>query len=466
MVSKRTDRGYEILNITVDVGGGKQDRIIVHENDDPPAVARDFAIKHNLSAKLESALSKNIYELIRDIIKDQFQLSNSFSSKTNASISDPKNYGEKLYMKGLKHKEQVEANKQLLKMQLEREVAQKTSFKPIINENSRKLAKNAQSRSNADIYHHNQQVVETEYTYAPKINEKSLKLAGNSTNRIQELYEEAKLKKQRIQSMYEHAKKTEFPFKPSILVRGQPSSPNEVVERLLNSKQNYDEYIEELRKKYEVTRDPETGQAFFHPNLGKSYKMQRTQENVWDSLYKQQKRTPEMPEEYPYMPVKLESKARTDKILLKVKIDRFSEIFQQLNPDVNGLIAFKNINMNEIDSIVLKIIMPLLLELEELDQPLNFEEFVDSMENLLKTLSQAEKDVFLTKQKRKIEEQDNSTKKSVNSCDFVNLYQRHIDQKSMTSAKLEIEREKKKILELEGCTFHPQTTKYPTSLFK
>lgn len=465
MASRRNDRGCEILNITVDIGGGKQDRIIVHENDEPGIVARDFAIKHNLSTKLETALTHNIYELLRDINKDQLLLSNSFSSKADLSTNDFKNYGEKLYVKGLKHKEQVEANKQLLKMQIEREVAQKTSFKPVINENSRKIAKNAQTRSTADI-HHVPQIGENECTFTPKINEKSLKLAGTSTNRVKELYEEAKLKKQRIQSMYDHAKKTEFSFKPSVLTHGDHSSPSEVIDRLVNSKQNYEEYIEDLRKKYEVTRDPETGQAFFYPNLGKSYKMQRTQENVWDSLYKQQKKVPEAPDDYPYMPVNLESKARSDKILLKIKIDRFSEVFQQLNPDVNGLISFKNIGMNDVDPIVLKIITPLLAELEELDQPLNFEEFVDSMENLLKTLSQGEKDVFLTKPKRKGEDLEMMVKKTGGQCDFTNLYQRHVEQRNMTSAKLEIEREKKKILELEGCTFHPQTTKYPNRLLK
>jgi hypothetical protein len=263
-----------------------------------------------------------------------------------------------------------------------------------------------------------------------------------------------------------NARKNEFPFRPSTNHKSEPTDPKELFDRLSSSKNNYENTIEELRKQYEITRDPETGQAFFQPNIGKSYKMQRTQENIWESLYKQPKRPVEAVEDYPYSPVNLESKARSDKILLKVKIDRYSEVFQQLNPDVNGLISYKNINMNDIEPLILKITMPLLAELEELDQPLNFEEFVDSMENLLKTLSQSEKDVFLTKPKKKTEETETSTKKSINSCDFHGLYTRHVEQKTLTSAKLEIEREKKKIMELEGCTFKPQTTKFPNRIFK
>lgn len=171
-------------------------------------------------------------------------------------------------------------------------------------------------------------------------------------------------------------------------------------------------------------------------------------------------------EDYPYSPVKLDSKARSDEILLKVKIDRFSEIFHQLNPDANRQIFYQNINVSEVDPNVLKIIMPLLVELEELNQPLNFEEFVDSMDNLLKTLNTAEKDVFLTKQKRKLEDSEAASKKSLSTSDFTSLYNRHLEQKNSTIAKLEIERAKKKILELEGCTFRPSTTKYPIHLFK
>ena len=173
-----------------------------------------------------------------------------------------------------------------------------------------------------------------------------------------------------------------------------------------------------------------------------------------------------MPTAYPYSPINLESKARSDKLLLKVKIDRYSEVFQQLNPDINGQINFENIDMNTVDPLILKIILPLLVELEDLKQPLNFEEFVDSMENLLKTLNTAEKDVFLTKTKKKNEETENSMKKSGSNNDIVKLYERHVERKNMTTAKLEIEREKKKKLELVGCTFHPKTIKYPNRIFK
>ena len=458
-------RGFEILNITVDIGGGRQDRIIVYENDEPNLVAREFAQRHNLNQKLELALSKNICDLLKDINKEQLLLSSSFSSKADQSTLDCKNYGEKLYAKGLRHKEQVEANKQLLKMQLEKEVAEKTSFQPILNDKSRRLAKTAQTRSTHDVRGYSQPYKEPEYTFAPKINEKSAKLAGSSNNRVQELYDEAKHKKHRIEEMYEHAKKTEFPFKPNTGRKVVQSDPQELVDRLTNSKAGYQKHIEELKAKYEVTQDPETGQEFFKPLIGRNYRYDRTIENIWESLYKHTPKVVENPVNYPYAPIHLDSKARSDKIILKVKIDRFSEVFNQLNPDASGLISYKNINLHDIEPGMLRIITPLLNELQELDQPLNFEEFVDSMENLFKYLSQAERDVFLTKPKRRVEETEASMKKSVSNCDFNRIYHQQVEQKNNCKAKLEIEREKLKILELEGCTFRPQTTRFPNKIY-
>lgn len=459
-------RNSEILNINIDIGGGKTDQIKVFELDQPSLLARDFANKHNLTQKLELALSRNISELIQEANREHAMLNNTMSSRPEITTSTScKNIGEKLYTKGLQHKEQVEINTQLLKMHLDKKLESTASFKPVINKNSLRLAKNPNTRSTI----HSRQSTKTEevYSFAPKLNEKSKKLAGNSTNRVQDLYEEAKLRESRLEQMNQHARKTEFPFKPEV-THGKPhSSAEEIVERLVNSRNGYEKTIEDLKKKYEITRDPETGQEFFKPNICKSMdalKLQlspRSQESVWDSLYKHQKKVVEAEENFPYSPVKLDSKSRSEKLLLKVKIDRFSEVFQQLNPDVNGLISYKNIQVHEVDTKVLKIIAPLLSELEELNQPLNFEEFVDSMENLLKTLNTAEKDVFLTKQRKKIEDSESSIKKSVSSGDYANVYKRHLEQQNMTSAKLEIEREKKKRKELDGCTFKPSTTKYP-----
>ena len=103
--------------------------------------------------------------------------------------------------------------------------------------------------------------------------------------------------------------------------------------------------------------------------------------------------------------------------------------------------------MRNLDPIVLNLISPLLIELEQLGQPLSLKEFSDSMDNLIKILTPAEKSNLLIKYKKKNEESENSIKKSCSSNDVAKLYERHLERKNATSAKLDIEREKKKRLE-------------------
>ena len=276
----RSIRGNEILNINVEIGSGKHDRVIVHEFDDPIILAKEFAMRHNLSQKLEIALTRNITDLLKDLAKEQMQLSNAFSSKSEIENLSFNNYGEKLYSKGLKHKEQIEVNKQLLKMKIEKEISESTSFKPIINERSRKIARNIQTRSTTDLRMQTPQDNTMQYTFTPTINEKSLKIAGNNANRIQELYEEAKQRRKRIENMNKEARETEFSFKPDIGFKGKHSNPEELINRLVNSKSTYYQSLEELRKKLEITKDPETGQELFKPNIGKTCQSQQNRENI------------------------------------------------------------------------------------------------------------------------------------------------------------------------------------------
>lgn len=50
-------KNQELLVMTVEIGDGRQDMIVVCENDDPLQLAREFARKHNLDQSLQQALS-------------------------------------------------------------------------------------------------------------------------------------------------------------------------------------------------------------------------------------------------------------------------------------------------------------------------------------------------------------------------------------------------------------------------
>ena len=82
-----------------------------------------------------------------------------------------------------------------------------------------------------------------------------------------------------------------------------------------------------------------------------------------------------------------------------MKLSRYSELFEAMSPDENE-ITYSRIDQDNILPEVLRVIRPILEELEQLDQPLTFEEFYDAMERLLDTLNPHDKSIILAPRKR------------------------------------------------------------------
>lgn len=82
-----------------------------------------------------------------------------------------------------------------------------------------------------------------------------------------------------------------------------------------------------------------------------------------------------------------------------MKLSRYSELFEAMSPDENE-ITYSRIDQDNILPEVLRVIRPILEELEQLEQPLTFEEFYDAMERLLDTLNPHDKSIILAPRKR------------------------------------------------------------------
>lgn len=85
----------------------------------------------------------------------------------------------------------------------------------------------------------------------------------------------------------------------------------------------------------------------------------------------------------------------------KLKALRYKEIFQELLPDTKGFINKETIYKSALPPEIKEILKPLLKELETYDEFLNFEDFYNAMEMLMKSISQAEKSVILQTKKKK-----------------------------------------------------------------
>ena len=468
------NRGQEILIMSVDISDTKKDKIIVHEYDSPEILARDFIQKYNLNPQIIDGLAKEIYYNISDLLKApqniysqpayQENILSQFKLSDSSEGNNSENYGEKLYFKGLKKLEKNQNMKQALKMRIEQEENRELTFKPKINPVSNVIAQRMANRSQDSIRKKESIIAKCQTekkeeeqsacTFAPRINPNSNKMLEHkkrsSSNRFIELYEEANTRKQRQESVL---RQNEFSFKPELCNNHGISSSGE----RLYFKKNFEDLNNS--SKIDDLKDPKTGQDLFTPQINKGIYYRNRELPIGEHLYSMQRKNIE-PDDFSRNP-NLEAKKRSEELVKRAKKLRYKEIFEQLNPDDKGIIYHERIDKKYVEPIVFKLMQPLLEELRAGNETLDFEQFSSSMDNLLKILSQDEKNVFLIYKRGKEEiSVSSSIKKSGSISEIEGVYRRQVEKKINSQAKLELEREKKHRNELEGCTFHPQTTPY------
>ena len=460
-------KGQEILVMTVNITDNSKDKIIVHEFDQPESLAKDFILKHGLNPRLISPLTNEILLNISDLLRPSPYHKNSIkelpSRPESSELSSTSNYGERLYTKGLKKLEKTEYLKQALKSRLDEESSKELTFKPKINPVSEIIAQRMANRSHDSIRRKESAIARFQNeksaeelnacTFAPKINPHSSKILQSKqrsgSNRFVELYED--FYKRKIKQ--EHMEKlVEFPFRPEILQMENVSSSGE---RLYFKKP-----AEESKNSQNDLCDPKTGQEFFVPKVNEARYPRYREVPIGEHLYRQRRDYTENPEPVNSNPT-FEAKARTETLIRTAKKRRYRELFDQLNPDESDIISFKRINSKFVEPVPFKLMQPLLDELREEEETLDFEQFSNSMDNLLKILSPDERDVFLIWKRNKEEgSQVSLNRKSLSSYQASGVYNRQIEKRLGAQARLELEREKKVRNELNGCTFHPQTTLY------
>lgn len=424
------DPGKEILIMTVEYSAGKRDQITIHENDIPHDLAAVFCAKHGIDSSVVDTLTRHIVQNVQKLTparKEQREevkpadkgnvkpivrpMAESAENRPTVTYTKQAGTygslecGQRLYYKGLKITQDKKRKVDQIKAQLEQEEGKELTFKPMINANATSLSgKKVKSVENSLIMKgkRNKEKVESRReeleakeslncSFTPDI---TFKAKTSNARGYELLYEEAKKRAVRKQKLNQSIQNEECSFKPKI--NKFKSLNTSSMDRLLTNKKA--SFIQKEKQKQEEAAklDPETGQAYFQPKVGRGPRRGRNPTNqlIGSHLYDQRSQTTShagtrvMQE-----PSKNQSEFQfvmqdnSYRILKKMKKDRFREIFMQLNPDESGQIVYQKINPDEIKPDVRKIIDPIIEELEALDQPLNFDEFFDAMERLLDTLN-------------------------------------------------------------------------------
>jgi len=513
------DKGQEILIMNIDIGDGRFGQITVHEEDEPEDLAEDFCQRHGLDMQLRQALVLQIEQHIDSLVHEQQALPEQpelppkkeklfpHQPQINAnsrllargrdqmsvydrlhnlakkpkpedpppelkhtsprSLSPSKQYpfenpGHKLYYKGLKMKQDVEVQcvqmKQLQTSQLE----QQLTFKPTINSSSKLvragrpedhlLRKGLQAKEALERKRREREEAELQQCkFAPKLDSRSAQL-GNKRSRSQDnvfrgLYEEAQRQKERHDRSSQELQRAQCPFQPKVNASRTLGVP--FLQRQQEFQRNNEQSLELERSRLYDNVDPVTGQEYFKPKTGRSPRRVRREPAPLVSE--------ELKEENG-------SKQKSQQLLLKRKIERFQEVFSQLRPDDQGYISVHRIVVEDIDKPTLRVIAPVLEELESFDQTLNFPEFVDAMEELLKTLTPGEKASFLDYRKKPDTPEAQSFTPTILPYKFspgyetraqLPIYERLVGYQQAVDTKVQAAKERKLRKELAGCSFKP-----------
>lgn len=85
---------------------------------------------------------------------------------------------------------------------------------------------------------------------------------------------------------------------------------------------------------------------------------------------------------------------------MQTRRNKIGEIFEKLDSDQDGLVSTEKMELAALSDELHELFKPLLIELEQLQEPLNKEEFVDATNRLYETLNQHQKNLILRFNKR------------------------------------------------------------------
>jgi len=220
-------RGAEVLRLTIDLGQGRTAEVAVHEADDPAEVAADFCRKQGLGEKLRRALERNIEANLEQLTQER-----KIERKDKSANNEVDNYGELLYYRGLRMRENSQLQIQREMQRRAHEESKELTFRPSISRSVGRLHRNPedillqQSKASKEALERKRQEAEQqetlECTFVPHINPKSASLVPRQTgDNFTRLYQDAKLRavrKERLtKEVYEqHRRQVTCPFRPEL----------------------------------------------------------------------------------------------------------------------------------------------------------------------------------------------------------------------------------------------------------
>ena len=336
-----------------------------------------------------------------------------------------KNFGERLYQKELRLKEEA-MEKIRNKVEKENKLKEENlTFTPKINDYNIVALQN---RKNNNMKYNDEkrilyykdylkakeehtkykisQECEKENTFMPKINAKSQKMTENRSTQIPR-YEQLYKKKLDLKKLEEKIYDDHNMFKPKINKnnKGLSKKMTEYASMTFEERQKkFMEKVEEKRgkliEKKNINIDVKTGKKYFKPTINKNKKLEDERKNkpVFNELYSDSEKYKIKKEELEKKVLELEqfkrdfkASVRSEEMYDKQKNIAFEKIFKRLDDNKDGKISKDDIDLYGISKRIVKIISPILDDLKKGGGSLTSDEFIKKCEIIYKGLNYADK---------------------------------------------------------------------------
>ena len=426
----------------------------------------------------------NVHERLYNQSKKPSKEKDSNSSTVKKSPSEI-NYGEWLYIRGLKMKENIQKKGQEFKEKKEREEQNHYNFKPQINKLSSTLSERYFEKTEDMLLRKHQdykdqldqrrkQALEDELkecSFVPKLSIKGNLSKEDSRKSVhQELFLDAEKRKERLMNLSEENFKN-YSFKPKVQSAKKRNSETEeeFLSRLTNFKKEKEKELEKIRKEKEELEKKSVN--IFHPEICREPKTKR-EEKVWNYLHKlSQAKTKKVEEQSNKMnkywetaSVSQKASETSNKIYENFRERQFRRLFSLLDSDKDGKVSHTSISIDGLENRALEVMTPFFEYLEESKGEVNFQQFSELMEQLRKKLSVEERAILLKREPKEEETRQNTSVISDLSAKLAqrkragqpqDIYERMQEEKKMTQIKLEHYRKEKEVSEIADCTFKP-----------
>jgi len=416
-----------LVYMTIDIGDGRQGYLEVCDGDESEALAEAFCEEHNLPEEKKERLVKLIEVYRAQAIEQETcpepeELPRPVSKASNKSIQ-PSNFGEELYNREMRHREELQLKYFHQKKLEESKKLKSLTFKPKINETSALISPRSFERTedilmrSADERRSRLENLAAEIsnkkleecTFSPKINKFSSRLDDKKRYhepRFEKLYNEASQRKHRQEYYSEQISMNEFSFKPntSMSKRLQPHESREAqLDRLYNSKRRFDQQMEEVRKSLEQQE-----LSMFAPSTGRAPKAPRNTDgkDIGSYLYemREQKKTLTQIVWKEVEAQRLEqnsvrANSQSCRMYELFCLKHYERFFKMLDSDRDGLISADKISLDGIDDAALEIMQPIFGELQGTNEPMSFIDFVEKLHYIMSQLSLHDRSIILKRPK-------------------------------------------------------------------